>query len=56
MELKYEGEFYHADYVTVDDFRDRNKTELEDRLYEIAKSEIESNFFERVYANNMVEY
>ena len=42
-------EFYHAHSETVADFKTQNKTELEDRLFEIAKSEIESRFFERVH-------
>lgn len=41
-------EFYHAHSETVADFKTQNKTELESRLYEIAKSEIESKFFERI--------
>lgn len=49
--IKYNGkllEFYHAHSETVADFKTQNKTELETRLYEIAKSEIESKFFEIV--------
>mgnify|MGYP003617982139 CR=1 FL=1 len=49
--IKYNGElleFYHAHSETVTDFKTQNKTELENRLYEIAKSEIESKFFERI--------
>ena len=49
--IKYNGElleFYHAHSETVADFKTQNKTELENRLYEIAKSEIESKFFERI--------
>ncbi|MEE9903565.1 MAG: hypothetical protein PBU42_14405 [Acinetobacter haemolyticus] len=49
--IKYNGkllEFYHAHSETVTDFKTQNKTELETRLYEIAKSEIESKFFEIV--------
>lgn len=41
-------EFYHAHSETVADFKTQNKTALENRLYEIAKSEIESKFFERI--------
>ena len=41
-------EFYHAHSETVADFKTQNKIELENRLYEIAKSEIESKFFERI--------
>ena len=40
-------EFYHAHSETVADFKTQNKIELENRLYEITKSEIESKFFER---------
>ena len=40
-------EFYHAHSETVADFLTQNKIELENRLYEITKSEIESKFFER---------
>ena len=40
-------EFYHAHSETVADFKTQNKIELEKRLYEITKSEIESKFFER---------
>lgn len=39
-------EFYHAHSETVADFKTQNNTELENRLYEIAKIEIESKFFE----------
>lgn len=49
--IKYNGElleFYHAHSETVADCKTQNKTELENRLYEIAKSEIESKFFERI--------
>ncbi|MDH1006387.1 hypothetical protein [Acinetobacter junii] len=52
--IKYNGkllEFYHADSETVVDFQIQNKTDLENRLYEIAKSEIESKFFELVSNN-----
>ena len=48
--IKYNGElleFYHAHSETVADFKTQNKIELENRLYEITKSEIESKFFER---------
>ena len=38
---------YYAHSETVADFKTQNKTELEHILYEIAKSEIESKFFER---------
>lgn len=51
--LKYNGqllEFYHAHSETVADFKYQNKTELEDHLYEIVKSEIKSKFFEKVSA------
>ena len=41
-------EFYHADSETVVDFQIQNKTELENKLYEIAKLEIASKFFEIV--------
>ncbi|RPE29906.1 hypothetical protein EC846_2488 [Acinetobacter sp. BIGb0102] len=41
-------EFYHAHSETVTDFRTQNGIELEDTLYRIAKSEIESKFFEIV--------
>ncbi len=47
--IKYNGkllEFYHASSETVADFKTQNKTELENRLYEIAKMEVESKFFE----------
>jgi len=40
--IKYNGkllEFYHADSETVVDFQIQNKTELENKLYEIAKLE-----------------
>ena len=40
-------EFYHTHSETVADFKTQNKIELEKRLYEITKSEIESKFFER---------
>lgn len=49
--IKYSGEllgFYHAHSETVADFKTQNNTDLENRLYEIAKSEIESKFFEIV--------
>ncbi|WP_017394911.1 hypothetical protein [Acinetobacter haemolyticus] len=49
--IKYNGElleFYHAHSETVANFKTQNKTELEARLYEIAKCEIESKFFEIV--------
>lgn len=49
--IKYNGElleFYHAHSETFADFKTQNNTELENRLYEIAKSEIESKFFERI--------
>ncbi len=49
--IKYNGkllEFYHADSETVVDFQIQNKTELENKLYEIAKLEIASKFFEIV--------
>ena len=49
--IKYNGkllEFYHADSETVVDFQIQNKTELEDHLYNIAKSEVKSKFFEIV--------
>ena len=49
--IKYNGkllEFYHADAETVVDFQIQNKTELENKLYEIAKLEIASKFFEIV--------
>lgn len=38
---------YYAHSETVADFKTQNKIELENRLYEITKSEIESKFFER---------
>lgn len=41
-------EFYYAPSETVTDFKTQHKIELENRLYEIAKSEIESKFFERI--------
>ena len=41
-------EFYYAPSETVADFKTQHKIELENRLYEIAKSEIESKFFERI--------
>ncbi|UVA99706.1 hypothetical protein [Acinetobacter lwoffii] len=47
--IKYNGKllkFYHASSETVADFKTQNKTELENRLYEIAKMEVESKFFE----------
>lgn len=47
--LKHNGqllEFYHAHSETVADFQTQNKTELENKLYEIAKFEIASKFFE----------
>ena len=49
--IKYNGkllEFYHADSETVVDFQSQNKAELENKLYEIAKLEIASKFFEIV--------
>ena len=49
--VKFNGsllEFYHADSETVADFKTQNKTELENKLYEIAKIEIASKFFEIV--------
>lgn len=51
--IKYNSEFlefYHAHSETVADFKTENNTELENRLFEIAKIEIESKFFERVSA------
>lgn len=41
-------EFYHAHSETAAYFKTQNKIELENKLYEIAKSEIESKFFERI--------
>jgi len=49
--IKYNGElleFYHAHSEIVTDFKTQNKTELKDRLFEMAKSEIESRLFEKV--------
>ena len=49
--IKFNGrllEFYHAHSETVADFKVQNKTELESKLYEIAKLEIASRFFEMV--------
>lgn len=44
-------EFYHAHHETVVDFNVQNRIELEDKLYEIAKTEIKSKFFDLVYGN-----
>ncbi|WP_445404250.1 hypothetical protein [Acinetobacter vivianii] len=49
--IKFNGElleFYHAYSETVGDFKTQNNIELETTLYGIAKSEIESKFFEIV--------
>ena len=39
-------EFYHAHSEVVGYFKHQNKADLEDLLYDIAKSEIKSKFFE----------
>ena len=41
-------QFYHADSEIIVDFQIQNKSELENKLYEIAKLEIASKFFEIV--------
>lgn len=49
--IKYKGkflEFYHVHSEAVADFKTQNKTELENKLYEIAKLGITSKFFEIV--------
>ncbi|MNE13439.1 hypothetical protein D3C80_1062720 [compost metagenome] len=49
--LKYENrllEFYHAHHKVIDVYYRQNQTMLEDRLYEIAKSEIESKFIGQI--------
>jgi hypothetical protein len=43
--LKHDGKllnFYHSHYETVQDCQFQNNVDLENKLYEIAKSEIES--------------
>ena len=49
--IKFNGKllgFYHSHSEAVMEFKYQNKAELEDCLYDIAKSEIKSKFFEMV--------
>ena len=49
--IKFNGKllgFYHSHSEAVMEFKYQNKAELEDSLYDIAKSEIKSKFFEMV--------
>ena len=45
-------EFYHAHSEAVMDFKHQNEAELEDHLYNLAKSEIKSKLFQIISKNN----